>query len=807
MRFPWLALLCLLTPIPAAARPYTLDDMLRLESYGQVLVDPTGRWAVVERRDRFDGATDYRYDWHVRRLLSKLLVADLKARTTARPLFAQEAKAGYWAGDFSPSGKRLSVFRLAENRLQLGVLDMASQAIRWLPVVPDLPDAHPAPLWVDDDHLVLVTLEDGGLPDLLRAPTNAQRFATLGWERTAQGREAASTTLGSGRFLDEGASYRARKLVTIDLASGAQRRLFDGDLLDLALSSDRRRIAVLAKGPPVQPDPHERVDPAFEPRRQRLTVVDLLSGTAQQPCPGCDILPSLLHWAGTDPRLLFYARRDGTSWAQGQVFVWDGSRGTTTTPVPQGLHPLLQIAGGSARFLPAGWAGGSLIVFAERTGDKRRDWYRLDGRGRASRATAAFPIAPSALVAATSTYFYAGDARGLWRGNWGGVIRRVASGGLRAGRPVLLDGHSLGTRLWVNALPRRVMALLGTGEAARSLVEDDGGKLHAEPAAPGQMLLAATPAGALIRYQEDAQGVGAVALTDHGRTTLLDRVNTHLAEVTAPRRILLHSRAADGTLRNHWLLLPPEGKTPPRLVVVPYPGISYGDTPPPDSQPASPTLMTHPLLLVGQGYAVLRPSLPLADAPSEPLPGIAAAMEGAIDAALASGLVAPEKPFLVGHSYGGYTVLGMAAVTDRFAAVVAADGIYDLASAYGAMDPRADYGENGISLTIPVGWAEGGQGRMGVPPWSAVERYARNSPFYHIEAIHVPVMLATSDLDYVSAGQAERMFLALYRLGKDAVLLRYRGEGHSLISPANLRDYWSHLFAFLSKQQASKPVN
>lgn len=801
MRFSWLAALCLLPAFPASAAPYTIDDMLRLESYGQVLADPTGRWVIVERRERFDSANDYRYDWHVRRLLSKLLVVDLAARTPARPLFAQDPKAGYWAGGFSPSGKRLSIFRLTDGHVELGIVEVASGQVRWLGLVPDLPEAHPAPLWIDEGHLLVVTLEDGGLPSLFQIPTNAQRFAASGWAKTAIGREPASTLLGSGRFLEAGSTYRARRVVEINLASGTQRTIFQGDVLDVSLSADHKRLAILYKGPPAQPDPKLAIDPAFEPRRQRLTVVQLASGARLLPCPGCDVLPSLLHWAPAGAELLFYARPDGVSWPNGKLYRLNTRTGITTSPVPVNLQPVVQIAGGSARFVPAGWAGDRALVFAERSSDRRRDWYLIDAKGKARAITAAFPSAPTELASANATHFFAGDARGLWRGNWTGALTSVEAGPVRSVRTALLDGHSVGTRLWINHIPERALALLRGGAGSQAIVEDRAGRLQSQAVGPSAMLLATTSSGGLISYDEDDHGVGALTLVERGEHIVIDRINAHLAQVEPARRVLLHTTAADGTVLNHWLLLPPKSVAPPRMIVVPYPGSTYGTTAPADSQPAMPIIMTHPLLLVGQGYAVLQPSIPLADGPSDPLAAIAAEMVKAVDAAQASGLVAPAKPFLVGHSYGGYTVLGMAAVTDRFAAVVAADGIYDLASAYGAMDPRLDYNENGISLTIPIGWSERGQGRMGVPPWAAVERYTRNSPFYHVEDIHVPVLLATSDLDYVPAAQAERMFLALYRLGKDAMLLRYKGESHSLISPANLRDYWSHLFAFLAENQ------
>jgi len=808
MRFSWLAVLCLWVIPTASARDYRIDDLLRLESYGQVVVDPGGRWAIVERRDRYDSASRYSYDWMVRRLLSKLLVVDLFHGGRARPLFAQDKDAGYWSGGFSPSGKRLAIFRLADNQLQAGVVEMATRKVRWLALVPDLPNARPAPIWVDDDHLLFVTLDDGGLPGLLQTPTNAQRAANLGWSKAARGRKPSSDLLGSGRYLQAGSTYRPRRVVQIDLATGKKHIIFQGDVLDMALSGDRNRIALLTKGPAVQPDARLPIDPAFEPRRQRLTIVDLASRARQSPCPGCDVLPSLLRWAPTGARLLYYARKDGTAWSEGQLYRTDSSSGVTTTPLPAGIRAVTQIGGGSARFVRAGWAGNRAIAFAECSGTGRRDWYVLETGGIVHAITGAMASAPDDLASVDRDGFFAGDDRGLWRGNWDGSLARVDPAPVSGVRPILFDGHSVGTRDWLNMLPERLFAVAGTSDRPKAIVADASGTLHALPVPVGADVLAFTPTGDILAYGEDARGVGALLVVGVGKQRVVDRINLHLADVEPARRVLLHSRAADGKLLNHWLLLPAARSSRlPRLVVVPYPGYPYGTTAPWDSKPTSPTTMTHPLLLVGRGYAVLQPSIPLADAPGEPLPAIAAELLKAVDAAQDSGLVSKAKPFLVGHSYGGYAVLGMASLSDRFAGVVAADGVYDLASIYGAMDPRINYAEDGFSLTIPIGWAEGGQGRMGVPPWTAIARYARNSPFYHVENISVPVLLVTSDLDYVPDDQAERMFLALYRKGKDAMLLRYRGESHSLISPANLRDYWSHLFAFLGANQHAEPGN
>lgn len=50
------------------------------------------------------------------------------------------------------------------------------------------------------------------------------------------------------------------------------------------------------------------------------------------------------------------------------------------------------------------------------------------------------------------------------------------------------------------------------------------------------------------------------------------------------------------------------------------------------------------------------------------------------------------------------------------------------------------------------------------------------------------------DRGYVPTQQAEELFTALTRLGKDAVFVRYFGEDHVYGSPANIRDMWQRIF-------------
>src|SRR3546814_13190920 len=71
-------------------------------------------------------------------------------------------------------------------------------------------------------------------------------------------------------------------------------------------------------------------------------------------------------------------------------------------------------------------------------------------------------------------------------------------------------------------------------------------------------------------------------------------------------------------------------------------------------------------------------------------------------------------------------------------------------------------------------WSEGGQGRMGVPPWRDPQRYIDNSPLFWAHQIETPLLLIHGDLDFVNVNEAEQLFAALHRseerrVGKECV--------------------------------------
>ena len=134
-----------------------------------------------------------------------------------------------------------------------------------------------------------------------------------------------------------------------------------------------------------------------------------------------------------------------------------------------------------------------------------------------------------------------------------------------------------------------------------------------------------------------------------------------------------------------------------------------------------------------------------------------------------TGRVDPERVAIVGGSYGGYAALAGAALTpDLYQCAVSLNGVADFNT---QIDWVARF-SNPISLAF---WKR----TMGDP---AVDRAAmdRVSPLKQVNAIKVPVLLLTGDLDdIVDPKNSQLMYDALSANGKTARLVRFPRMRHS----------------------------
>jgi dipeptidyl aminopeptidase/acylaminoacyl peptidase len=247
-----------------------------------------------------------------------------------------------------------------------------------------------------------------------------------------------------------------------------------------------------------------------------------------------------------------------------------------------------------------------------------------------------------------------------------------------------------------------------------------------------------------------------------------------------------------------------EGKRYPLLTWV-YAGLVYGRRPP-DYWGINSKVSLNLQILAAHGYVVLLPSMPLAKEglADDPMLRLQEGVLPAVQRLVDIGVADSDRLFLMGQSFGGFSVYGLVTQTQRFKAAISLAGLSDLVSLYGVFDARKRYTEFPQENLFQSSLLESSQIRMGNPPWKDWGRYTRNSPIFYVDRVQTPVMIIQGDMDYIAIQQGEEFFTALYRQGKRAEFVRYWGEGHTLQSPANIRDMWNRILAWLDEFSPKK---
>jgi dipeptidyl aminopeptidase/acylaminoacyl peptidase len=205
-------------------------------------------------------------------------------------------------------------------------------------------------------------------------------------------------------------------------------------------------------------------------------------------------------------------------------------------------------------------------------------------------------------------------------------------------------------------------------------------------------------------------------------------------------------------------------------------------------------------LLAAKGYAVACPEMPIpplgraADWRTELPKGVF----GAIDKLVDLGIADPKRVAVMGHSFGGFAVLSLISLTNRFQAAVALAPISDFLSEYGSFTGLRYFDGAQERMYGPVN-AELWQWSLGSTPWDDMQEYIHNSPVTYLNRVQTPTMLVHGDLDNLSIQQSEEFFTGLYRLGKRAEFVRYWGEAHAIGSPSNIRDLWKRIYAWFDE--------
>jgi dipeptidyl aminopeptidase/acylaminoacyl peptidase len=781
---------------PADARPYTAEDLVHQESFGQVAFDPTGRWLAFEHRISRIEAPSFPSMARHEAFENRIRLVDLSRSPDARPLIPQDP-VGVTLGPFSPDGRRVAVYGHRGGRWQLGVVTLATRRVRWLDVDPEFPFRTRTVEWRGSGQLVAVDHPRGTLPLVMKFSDTARRELPPRWAATQRG-EVSVTAIGAGRYFNERPRQAPSRLVLADVVSGRVTTLVSGDIEDLEVSPDGRHVAFEAAGPDVRvlPDQPIQGPNGTAWHHERLGIVSLADHRVAYPCPGQDVSGELLNWSPSGRRVLAFVRPMGAPISAGQVVSVSAAGQVDVLRLGDG-RPALHERPEGAR---AAWLGETPAVLVRHAA--RLDWVAfVDGTARV--LTGGLSAVPDNLQPVGDGAI--GVAQGqAWRFTRAGVTPLDVGDSVRAIPPSYVWEARLGSNPPVGVAQVTLQAISGGRAQLRAVGRDVSVSTADLPEDAGRLQTAAHSHGAFVAVSADAHGVVRLQLNAGRGWTLLDAANLRQEDVDPLRAIPVRtpSPSPKTAVPAGWLYLPAPaaGRGPPPLVVVPYPGqrraapstlADYGES------YATPSIP----ILVGAGYAVLTPNLPLSDG-EEPSVGLGAKVLAIVDAAAAQNPEAfdSQRLGLWGHSYGGYGAVAIIAQSNRFRAAIEMAGPIDMISAWGSFPPFMHIEPSaGTGISAELGWAEDAQGVMRGPPWRDPVRYVRDSPVFQADRIHTPLMIIQGDQDHVPMAQGEEIFSALYRQNRDAVLLTYWGEEHILYSPGNVRDAYRRGLAWLSE--------
>lgn len=806
-------------------RPLRVDDLFAREGYGSsagrpapVAISPDGA-AVAFIRTRPDKSLarfplGTSAPWDRRN-------ADiwLQAAPGAAPKNLTQGHSdgtGWWRPEWSPDGKYLASLSTRSGDLTIWLWSRDSNELRQLTTRNvDFDRAYYHPFaWLDATHIVAQLLPQGE-PTLRQAyATQMSRLASGGWEKRVAGEVTASV-------LESGVPYDLSRqpqgdLVLIEVPSGNMRVLAKGNTRDFELSPARNAVAYLRPVAPYVFEPDEILNQNKAVESCALEVVDLsgkslIKGARSIP----DVIPQTLRWSPDGRELAFLAhdaRRDQPP-RLGRLAVASGRLEWVDLG---NLDAAPLIRDGVTEAFRLEWTQrGDLVVGAAERRDRnnpastsRREWWLIDLNGKRHPITAALRTVPRELwpdVRRSASMLAVADGE-LWR------LSADARGPQNLTQSIAAPVSRI---VWLpetaDRAPHRRVAIIETrepgGSAYTRLDLETGAITPLAKPDPEAILSAYSPAGGTAVFSSDGpKGTFIWRQSPAAREPeVLMAANTFLRGIQMGTFRSFEYRSLDGQPLRGWVLLPPNhqaGRRYPLLTWV-YAGNVYGS-----QAPMAGTLAPGAYSMqipAAQGYAVLLPSMPAAPGGMtyDPMLALPNGVLPAVEKVIELGIADPERLFVAGHSFGGYSTYGLITQTNRFKAAVSMAGLANLISLYGTFDVNRRFSDTAHLPHREGSWRpasiESGQSAMGGPPWQELGRYIRNSPLLSADRVQTPLMIVYGDLDVVAMEQGEEFFTALYRQGKRAQFVRYWGEGHNVESPANVRDLWARIFAWLEE--------
>lgn len=743
-----------------ASAPLPIERLLtgpRLAPATAQALSPDGQWlayTVVDRR-RQPKPNPVAVPWYA--IGGDIWISDIKGRE-ARSL--TRTSGSNWGPSWSPDGRRLAFlsdrgFESDSGAAHLWIWDRASDQRRLATRLPVLdPWGRLGRLeWLADGRTILIKmypeeLSPSAYTSLLKGASEEQRTGSdsgvtaqvFRWDSAGRG---VPRPIGPNNL-----NHLLGDLALVDVKTGAVRRLVRGlRICTYALSPDGRTLAyAVATG-------FERTGSYRIP--VDLFVHDLEQGATRRLVAGAPLVYAypnypVFAWSPTSRAIAYRIEGRGI---RDEVYVV-GLDGGQPRRIADG--PILEEPLYAGRPL---WEPGGRRVFFVRAGAL----WQASTDGMHAARLAAHPDRNLRMVEQGSGTLWSPDA----------------------GRStVVITGSRTTKRVGFARVDLR------TGAITQLLEEEKWyDTTRADP------LVVTRDGKSLVYVAEDAERPSDLWITqglERMQPRQITRVAPDLAKFTSATAKLIQWQGLDGdTLRGVLILpaFPPAGPGYPLIVKV-YGGTSVSDDLNRFGFAGDPVENLH--IFTSRGYAVLladsklRVGTPMSDLLKTVMPGV--------ERAIASGVVDPNRIGITGHSYGGYSTLGLIVQSRRFKAAVVRAGLADLIGAYGQLGP------GGTNYTLS--WAEQGQGRMGGTLWEARARYIENSPIFYLDRVTAPVLLIHGGDDRnIPRFLADQVFSSLRRLGKPVEYARYAGESHweALWSLPNQIDYLTRVTGWFDR--------
>ena len=834
------ALILPVAAVCAKERPFTVDIMMQTEGLAEAMFGPRGERLLIEKTAAYESSVNFAWERAWSRERATLL--NVNPDSGSMRTVSAGNKERVWLQSYSPSGNKAAVGWFDGDLAKAGVYDFkTNKLIKFDYLVSNGTCAFDCPFWLSEDEYVHYTLSADEQQKGMSAIIYTDQLTSRWGRHTWSGKQAAVKVLGSGDYQGKDVA-EGGKLIRVNARTGKTEALGEGFFWELVQSPDRRRLAVLRETGSLDVSGAKAPAVIGADKIMELVVYDFTTGSRQVvPCADCNVNRGSLRWSPRGDKLFFAARTLEPEGYAHSHHIYDFKRQRLQRFAPQGVDFDTEVKLRRATFItPFLWLNNDTPAVRVSTDKEpagkssedevRHDWYALPAGGKPVALTAG--LDPVDDKKPLEDYVAVRDGRVLimadgdmWslsadgtRKNLTARIREKLSpwcsvysywreagarpicSGLRPDtviRPI--DAAAL-AQGWVTF---RIMDdTVPTGDLLFFNI-DSGATARIKKAGPDADLVTASALAQAAVYRNKTDGGDHLVLTStNGAQRELLHFNKQLKDVVGGEAVMLTRReAGEDEDRIDWLLLPPGRKAGDRhpLLVYFYPDTKYSKEWRSDDLRDVSFLNQH--IPAARGYAVLLASMKIGTygEAGDPMTQMHEQLINAAENVVAQGYADPERWAIMGHSYGGYGTNSVVTQTNRFKAAVAMAGPSNLSSGYaiGLAQQKAIAVASGLSFGAM--WSEGGQGRMGVAPWQNPERYVRNSPLFSADKVETPLLLVHGDYDFVNVGEAEQMFNALHRQGKDAQFLRYWGEGHVIRSPANIRDMWERIFAWFDE--------